>query len=391
MITNRNDIENNISNDPLEFDLSKIKDTAYDMTDGGETARGISVAASENSENAEKYTSLDNEDNIQTVNADCESEQDDIPIQDGFASLDAFARNFESSSDDDLTYSVIIDGEDLGTDTEFDGIADSGKKESEEVDLVISIDDDDTAEDGREQIFNNTEVLIADTDSVTEADTENNADIERADRDGSDNTEPIGEESSIAENTGSAEDEEQPIEKSGGVLSFFYDWLEVLTVSVALVFIIFAFVARVAIVDGESMNNTLQNGDKLLVQELFYTPEAGDIVVCQSEHFGFEKPLVKRVIATAGQTVKLDTENWKVYVDGKELDEPYILKTADDMHGWDFGEEYVVPEGKVFVMGDNRNGSADSRNIKIGAIDERYVVGKVIFRFMPFSSLGTVD
>ncbi len=180
--------------------------------------------------------------------------------------------------------------------------------------------------------------------------------------------------------------------KKQGLLADLYDWLEVVAVSIAAVFVLFAFVARVAVVDGTSMTNTLQHGEQLIVQELFYTPKQGDIIVCQSPFFGFDQPLVKRVIATAGQTISIDTETWTVTVDGKPLDEDdYVLKIAGrPMTGWSYGESYTVPDGHVFVMGDNRNGSWDSRDSRIGAIDERYVVGKVIFRFMPLRSFGPV-
>ena len=188
-------------------------------------------------------------------------------------------------------------------------------------------------------------------------------------------------------------DGEETPQKSGFVraCSWIYDWVEVFALSMAIVFFLFAFVARVAVVEGDSMNETLHDKDKLLVSEFLYTPKQGDIVVCQSEFFGYDQPLVKRVIATAGQTVRLDTENWKVYVDGVPLEEDYVnLRPGVGMTGWSYGEEYVVPEGHVFVMGDNRNISWDSRDSRIGPIDTRYVVGKVVFRFLPLRDFGAV-
>lgn len=170
-----------------------------------------------------------------------------------------------------------------------------------------------------------------------------------------------------------------------------YDWLEVFTVSIVSVFIIFAFIGRVAVVDGSSMNQTLNNADKLIVRELFYEPKQGDIVVCLSENEGIDTPLVKRVIATEGQKIRIDSDEWAVYVDGEKIEEDYTNYIA----GRDMGsiywmnlgeEEYIVPEGKVFVMGDNRTNSKDSR--MLGPIDERYIIGKVVMRFMPFKDIS---
>lgn len=187
------------------------------------------------------------------------------------------------------------------------------------------------------------------------------------------------------------DEKEEQSSPSKPFLSELYDWLEIFAVSVAAVFVIFAFVARIAVVDGPSMQNTLHNGDKLLVWELFYTPKQGDVVVCQSERYGLDKPLVKRVIATEGQTVTIDRETWTVYVDGIPLKEDYVLRVnTQSMIGWDYEDSYTVPEGNVFVMGDNRNDSLDSRSYRIGPIDERYIIGKVIFRFYPLSDFGVV-
>lgn len=170
-----------------------------------------------------------------------------------------------------------------------------------------------------------------------------------------------------------------------------YDWIEIFAISVAVVFVLFSFVARIAVVDGGSMLPTLTNGDKVIVRQLFYTPKQGDIIVCQSEKYGLDKPLVKRVIATEGQTVTLDRENWKVYVDGVELDESYVFFETGSMRGWDYNTDSVtVEKGHVFVMGDHRNDSLDSRSSAVGQIDVRYVIGQVVLRFLPFKDFGFV-
>ncbi len=170
-----------------------------------------------------------------------------------------------------------------------------------------------------------------------------------------------------------------------------FEWLEIFIISVAAVFILFSFVARIAVVDGNSMYPTLSHNDKLLVRQIFYTPKQGDIVVCQSENYGLDKPLVKRIIATEGQKVRLDRENWKIYVNGFPLDEPYLVIGEGAMVDWQYDtDEIVVPKGHVFVMGDNRNNSLDSRFYGVGFIDERYIIGQVIYRFLPFNVFGPV-
>ena len=170
-----------------------------------------------------------------------------------------------------------------------------------------------------------------------------------------------------------------------------FEWLEIFIISVAAVFILFSFVARIAVVDGSSMYPTLSHNDKLLVRQIFYTPKQGDIIVCQSENYGLDKPLVKRIIATEGQKVRLDRENWKIYVNGFAIDEPYLVQGSGLMINWEYEtDEIVVPQGHVFVLGDNRNNSLDSRFYGVGFIDERYIIGQVIYRFLPFDGFGPV-
>lgn len=171
-----------------------------------------------------------------------------------------------------------------------------------------------------------------------------------------------------------------------------FDWIELFTITIAVIISFFNLIIRPAYVEGESMTNTLQDKDVLLTSSFAYTPKTGDIVVIQDPLVLAGKPLVKRVIATGGQTVRIDYDNWKVYVDGKLLDEDYVLyREGVPMNGcyWaDFTEEQTVPEGKVFVMGDNRNGSSDSRYF--GYIDESAIFGHAIIRLLPFKSFGAL-
>ena len=173
-----------------------------------------------------------------------------------------------------------------------------------------------------------------------------------------------------------------------------YDWLEVACFAAVLVILIFTFVGRMATVSGASMENTLYSGDRLIVTNLFYTPERYDIVVVQKESGYYEDELlVKRVIAKGGETITFDFNNWTVSVDGIKLYEPYIKKLPyqvmrrDDVAGY----TVTVPEGYYFVMGDNRNGSTDSRSSLVGFVKESEIIGKAVFRVAPFSSFGTLD
>jgi signal peptidase I len=167
-----------------------------------------------------------------------------------------------------------------------------------------------------------------------------------------------------------------------------YDWMQSLVFALIICIVAFIFFFRVVDVSGDSMNPTLTNGDKLIVSDLFYKPKQGDIIIFRKDEYKSEA-LVKRVIATEGQTVEIDFERGRVYVDGELLDEPYIAEPTRNQ--LDFTGAQTVPEGCVFVMGDNRNKSSDSRRAEIGMVDERLIVGKVLLRVFPLDSIGVPD
>ena len=161
-----------------------------------------------------------------------------------------------------------------------------------------------------------------------------------------------------------------------------YEWVQALVCSVLTVVMIFTFVIRLIGVDGHSMVPTLQDRDRLLVLSslLYHDYKAGDIVVLRKESFD-DKPIVKRVIAVEGQTVDIDFSTGSVTVDGVELDEPYINELTFTDEGTEF--PLTLGEGEIFVMGDNRNHSTDSRDTRIGAVDTRYVVGRAVALALP--------
>ena len=163
-------------------------------------------------------------------------------------------------------------------------------------------------------------------------------------------------------------------------LPFGYDFIGVICSAVAVIMILFTFVFRFVGVVGPSMQPTLYEGDWLLVSAIKSHYSYGDIIISTQPNI-FNEPIVKRVIATGGQTVSIDFTTGNVFVDGVLLEEDYIAGNTTDRE--DFSKPVTVPEGKLFVMGDNREHSTDSRSNAIGFVDERYIVGKAMVRVFP--------
>jgi len=185
-----------------------------------------------------------------------------------------------------------------------------------------------------------------------------------------------------------------PEEKKKRFAEELFEWIEIFSSALITVILLFTFIFRLVTVEGPSMKETLHEKDNLIISHLFYTPKQNDIVVIQVPSSAFPAPIIKRVIAIENQVVDINFETWEVTVDGIALDEPYVNYEPGRVMNNDSisldSLPITVEPGKIFVMGDNRNHSSDSRHSSIGQVDVRNVVGRVMMRIFPLNKFGVV-
>ena len=169
-----------------------------------------------------------------------------------------------------------------------------------------------------------------------------------------------------------------------------YFWLQALVMALVILILAFTLVGRIIGVDGHSMEPTLHHGDMLILQSIGYEPRQGDVVVLTKPFGSVTSPIVKRIIAVGGQTVEIDYNAGTVTVDGVVLDEPYINEVMMEP-SYENITSVTVPEGSIFVMGDNRNHSSDSRDVDLGVVDNRYVLGRALWVLLPFGDFGAIE
>ena len=184
--------------------------------------------------------------------------------------------------------------------------------------------------------------------------------------------------------------------KSRKFLADIVDYIEIIVFAIAFVILIFSFFFRISIVSGSSMEDTLHANESLIVSDFFYTPKRNDIIVFHQTGERLNEPIVKRIIAVEGETVEINHLTWEVKVTDKNgntvtLDEDYIKLVGLPLPYSEPIETFEVKEGTVFVMGDNRNVSNDSRGAEIGLVDTRCILGKVILRISPLDKFGMVE
>ncbi len=202
-----------------------------------------------------------------------------------------------------------------------------------------------------------------------------------------------------------AETEKKEPEKKGNLAAEIFDWFDTILCSVIAVIVIFTFFTRLSSVDGSSMNPTLEDKERLLISSVGYTPKHNDIVVVWAENLindegGLGKAVVKRVVGIGGDKIRIDFDEGIVYRNDEalplEVKDGFLYEDGHTINDYtrrplDYEGEVTVPEGYVFVLGDNRNNSRDSRDNAIGLVDERLIAGRVYLRVAPFDKFGGVN
>lgn len=176
------------------------------------------------------------------------------------------------------------------------------------------------------------------------------------------------------------------------VVDWIFDLVEMFVFVLIAVMVLTSFIFKHSVVEGDSMLNTLEDGDHLIISDLFYAPERGDIVVFEDYSTSLKKAVVKRVIGLPGETVTVKRNvsgEYEVYINGEYLEEEYAYTEIDFTAPAE--GEWIVGEGEIFVMGDNRYNSTDSRDPNVGTIDIDCILGKVVIRFLPFDKFGKVE
>lgn len=283
------------------------------------------------------------------------------------------------------------------------------------VDTVEAVvDTDETVEDTDEAVVDTDEAVVDTDEALVDTDEA----VEVADEEAEAATEET--EAEAIPEKGAAEEKAEPVhhtvsvphekkkkaKKENGArrVDALFDFIELFVFTLAAVLFITSFFVRHSVVDGDSMLGTLHDGENLLISDLFYTPERGDVIVVDDHSTLLKKPIIKRVIAVGGDVVRITRHG--VFVNGEPLVEDYVFTDEadytyevypsaalmeNDTLIVEAGEYYelTVPEGELFVMGDHRNKSTDSR--EIGTVDEDAVLGRVILRFYPFDKFGEIE
>ena len=317
-------------------------------------------------------------------------------------------KNQKNDNEQDLS---LFDGhEDLISDidassdeTDEEAAYESTADETAEPTLAF---DDNTQDDGEDPYYDEGEVVMTETEEYEpeeESDDNVPVDEESEENEDSESEEPFPAQEEKPEPTEMKPTQASNVEKPRRIDSLF-DFIELFVFTLAAVFIITSFFFKYSNVVGDSMQHTLESGEKLVLSNFFYTPKPGDVVVIDDR--SLEEPIVKRIIAVGGQRVKITAD--AIYVDGERLDEEYVYTKdypkgkyqysvtpcealMDNIIGYEEGVYYeiLVPENEIFFMGDHRNKSYDSRDI--GTLSEDSVLGKAVIRFYPFDKFGKID